>query len=357
MAALLRLAICAAANAEGTEPPYGIQASPADPTEKTAVALVRLRGAGAVSAWPAVEERIQRELSLSNLTVLVVDRRPEGKASLETVLHSALRESTARGAVLVEVTPESGVLLHALFYNPKTSLPEYRRHFLGRGPTPQNAEVAAIKAREAVLAALYEGSLPSYTDDDTAKKTDTSGPSRTSPRESTATRKRVQLYGAFNVVWSPGGVGALGAAGGGLSVRLSRRFALRADGWVSVPRRDIETAVGEAAVRLIAGRLGAAFLFRRLGPLQPAVGVRVGVLNLRSEGRSDTHPVTTVSKPLFLGSAFAEAGFEIAHRVVVPITLAVGALAPGVDILFAGTQEAALNVFMLEAGIGIGVLL
>ena len=306
--------------------------------------------------WPAVEKRIQKELSLSNLKVLIVDRRLEGKASLETVLDSALRESSAMGAVSVTVSPDAGVQLHTLFYNQETGPPEYHRFFLGPSPTHDNMEVAAIKTREAVLAALYTRNPFSYADDDATENTDAS---RASPSQMPrmAARKSIQLYGAFGVAWSPGGVGAMGVAGGGLSVRLSRLFALRADGWISVPRREIKAAVGEATVRLITGRLGAVFLFRRFGPMQPAAGARIGILNLKSEGKSNTHPVTSVSKLLFYGSVFAEAGFEIADRVVVPISLAVGALAPGVDILFAGNPEAALNVFMLEAQIGLEVLL
>ena len=103
--------------------------------------------------------------------------------------------------------------------------------------------------------------------------------------------------------------------------------------------------------------LVAAVSLRRLGPVQPAVGLRIGILNLRSEGKSDTHPVTSVSELLFYGSMFAEATFKIAKRVALPISLGVGAFAPGVDILFAGNREAALNVFMLDANIGIAVLL
>lgn len=323
------------------------------------MALVRLEGCRAVSTWPAVEKRIQKELSLSNLTVLIFDRRPEGGASLERVLESVLRESTARGAILVAVTPDDGVQLHALFYNRDTGIPEYRRHLLGPSPTPETAEVAAIKAREAVLATLFDLSPFAQAKEDTSKKMGASkaSPSRTSLRKETVHRKSVQLSGAFGMAWSPGGVGVMGTAGGGLSVRLSRRLAIGADGWISVPPREIRAAVGKASVQLIAGRLIAAFLFRHLGPLQPAAGVRIGILHLRSEGTSDTNPIATDSGLLFCGSLFAEAAFEIAERVVLPISLDVGAFAPGVDILFAGNPEAALNVFMVEAKIGIGVLL
>ncbi len=296
---------------------------------------------------------------MSNLTVLVFDRQPTENVSFEAVLDSVLRDSSARGAVLVTVSPGDGVQLHALFYNRETGILEYRRHFLGSSPTPESAEVAAIKAREAVLATLYESNPFPYADDDSSQEAETSSasPSRASRREETAASKRVQLYGAFGMAWSPGGVGVMGTAGGGLIVRLSRRFALGADGWLSVPRREIKAAIGEASVRLIAGRVIAAFLFRRLGPVQPAAGVRIGILNLRSEGTSTTHPVASDSNLLFYGSAFAEATFNIAERVVLPISLDIGTFAPGVDILFAGIPEAAMNVFMLEASIGIGVLL
>ena len=356
---LLRFAICQAANAQGAKAPDRTPASPSDPTSTTAVALVRLGSCPGVSAWPAVEKRIEKELSLSNLTVLVFDRQPAKDGTLETVLDSVLRSSAARGAVLVAVSPGDGVQLHALFYNRETGILEYRRHFLGSSPTPENTEVAAIKAREAVLATLYERNPSPYADTAPSRKAETSNasPSRASAREETADSKRVQLYGAFGMAWSPGGVGVMGSAGGGLIVRLSHRFALGADGWLSVPRREIKAAIGDASVRLIACRVIAAFLFRHLGPVQPAVGLRIGILNLRSEGKSATHPVASGSNLLFYGSAFAEAIFQIAERVVLPISLDVGAYAPGVDILFAGVPEAAMNVFMLEANIGIGVLL
>ncbi len=121
---------------------------------------MRLANRPDASTWPAAEKRIEQELSLSNLTVSTFERRHKEDASLETVLDSVLRESAARGAVLVAVEKDEGVRLHALFYNRDRRIPEYRTHFLALSATSDNVEVAAIKAREAVLATLYEG-IPS----------------------------------------------------------------------------------------------------------------------------------------------------------------------------------------------------
>ncbi len=309
-----------------------------------------------------MEERIRRELSLSNLSVSVVEGSSLQQGSMRTMLDSMLRRSAARGAVSVTVSQDEGVLAHTLFYNRETKSPEYHLHFLVPTPKDDTVEVAAIKTREAVFAALYESPPlfgPSETSDasrPTPGASNGASPGKNSS-EPLAARKSVRLTGVFGGAWSPGGVGIMGIIGGDLQIRLPGRFALGAEGWGSFPRREIKASVGAASVRLVSGRVSGAFRFRRLGPLQPAVGLRLGILYLKSEGTSDTHPVASISNVLFYGSMYAEAAVEIAKRLVLPFALDIGAFAPGVDILFAKEPKAALNIFMIEARIGIGVLL
>ncbi len=197
----------------------------AKPTaDKKRVLLVRLADCCVASSRSAAEARIRKELSLSNLTVAVVEGPPQQHGSMQSRLDSLLSRTTAAGAVSITVSPSEGVFLHTLFYNRESKVFEYHRHFLIRRPAPDAVEIAALKTREAVLAVLYESDLrvppetgnpPGATDQASIRPLP-----ETNIGEPSAARKRLRLTGAFGGAWSPRGVGILGIVGGDLSIRL-----------------------------------------------------------------------------------------------------------------------------------------
>ena len=81
------------------------QPSPAEGAEKNGVVLVRRVGCCEASTWPAVEKQIQKEISLSNVNVSVIDNTPTRETPLEAVLDSVLRASTGMDTAVDDADP------------------------------------------------------------------------------------------------------------------------------------------------------------------------------------------------------------------------------------------------------------
>ena len=349
--------------------PCPATAQPSD-TIATDVVLVCLAQCCAPYAWPAAEQRVRRELSLCNLSVTDAD----GPKALTTnnsndnyrvALERARQNASAKGAILIVATPV-GVVLHSLFLTASGHKTEYRYHRLTTAPTEGTVEVAALKTKEAVLAAFYphkETSPPSGSDapaDTSVRKV--KAPAVTvvrapSPKPGQRNSRRIAIQGVSSVAWAPGGIGPIGTVGGKLAFHLSNRIAVGVKGEVSVFSKNIQTDDASASVRVILGRTQLAYLFSSAGPVLPKAGIQMGVEHFRSVGKSATLPVRHTDTTLFMFGLWGELAFVLNRHIHIPFTLGVGAVPPGVQIRFAGKPEANLNILLLEAGIGVTFLM
>ncbi|MBN2525425.1 MAG: hypothetical protein JXR76_03460 [Deltaproteobacteria bacterium] len=345
------------------------------PAKKTVVAVVTLSDCCVDAAWSTAEQRILQELALGDLQVVPYSGNTKSDTGILRTLAMAMSNGDISGAILLSVEKTGEVRLHTRVLNRESGLPQYSRQVLAASPLPEMVEVVAIKTREAVLAALYQAS---HTDGDSSVRLNTATgatkPAAPSQRGITYAEKqqkrrreagpgwqstpwRVHIEAFFGAAWSPGGIGANGHLGGGVSRRLSSRFTVGVDGWGTVLSPTIETRTASATSRLVVGRLFGAFHFRPVGPLRPRMGIRLGVGHLRSTGKSDVIPVTTASVTLFFIGVFSDFKFQLTNRIAVPLSFGIGALPPGIAVRFEGTPQATLKTLVLESHLGIAIQL
>lgn len=343
------------------------------------VSFIRLENCCENASWPAAEERIVRELSLSNLNVTLLDGHQIlhghqlDDESIKLALASALDKTKSRVSFLIFVTPEANVQLFTLFRNPNTSNEEYHQLFLGKRSSDDTAEVIALKAKEAVHATLYDVQNQSLKKSASKELSHNESSDLSQAALDFAQKKRatsvtitdgllrghqwVQVRADFGASWSPGGVGAMGVLGGGLSVRAPHNFSFGAGGWVSVLNKEIKSDTANASVRLIVARFRASYIFRTMGFFLPSIGVRLGIGHLRSKGASDINPVKTASTTFFHSGIFGQVDIFRTNRITIPVSLGVGFLFPGVAVRFAGETQATLGAIIVESSIGIAVII
>ena len=330
------------------------------------VTIVRLDKCCAASAWPAAEERIEKELAISNLTV-TAEHPPAGDIpAWRQLLESALNRTAAKGAILVAVTPDEGVVLHTLFNGSTENgsnidATEYRHQSLAATPRNDAIEVVAIKTKEAVLAALYqrttsEEKSPKKQNRETLKKPSARVSNRTKP-DSQYIQRRLSLAGLFGAAWARGGIGPSGCAAAAVTLHPADRFSFGVRGDISVLNKDIKTTNASASVNLMLGRIQTAYLFTGLGPMFTRVGIHVGVGQLHSDGKSDDLPVRNTSATFLFGGLFGAFSFRINKRIYIPFTLGISALPRTIDIRFSQKTEASIKTLLLEAGIGAALML
>jgi hypothetical protein len=333
------------------------------PNQTVDVLLLSQEACCSEQAWPAVETRIQKELRLSDVNVTVVKAEDSRTDSVRTRLENALQATTARGAMLVTVAEEGAASLHLLL---PADTPAHRNMYisivLSGAPTADAVEIAAMKAREATLASLYQldgksttanvpdlasvkAPVPSSEDIPETKVM----PARDNRRLASGA---VVLSTRLGALWAPGGLGVMGTVGIAFSWHLRKVISFGGSAWMSVLSKDIESRLATASVRLISGRLHCAYQFRPPGVVVPEVGIHAGVLYFQSRGESATVPVRQSRAVLFFAGAFARFRFRISKRLAIPIMLGVGAVPPGVRVRFDGTPRASLKVLLLEASVG-----
>ncbi|MBN2715374.1 MAG: hypothetical protein JXX14_05935, partial [Deltaproteobacteria bacterium] len=193
----------------------------ADRPAAARVVLVHLDTCCPAAAWPEVDGRIQTELALRGLDLSHTIAKGHGDRSYLDILTEAMRLHAARGAILVAVTPDNGAVLHSVFVAAESDVSEYRQYPLVVEPAGTTAEVAALKAGEAVLAALYPQSRAAG--DGGAPLSPAVAVPDKMPRESDAPRSpapvfpnsRYRLSTAVHagVAWAPGGLGPMGVGG------------------------------------------------------------------------------------------------------------------------------------------------
>jgi hypothetical protein len=354
------------------------------------VTLVSLGNCCEDTAWPKAERRIWRELQSSGIQV--VPFNDPGDDRLKKVLEQVVVADRSDGAVALHLSKDGEVLLSMVFIHPKTGRKEFRTVSLGTAPSDKTIEITAIKAQEAVLAALYEeeGRPPERPRDEGNERPIDEGNERTVPPASkpksapvalpsatsrqpndkkpevkrksrtddTPRKHRFGLHADFSLEWSQGGAFPMGAAGGGVSWYLPKHLVIGASASVTVLKKDITRDNASASVQLMLGRIHLAFVFKKLGPIRPVVGARVGAGYFGTTGNSETiTDVTTERAALFYAGGFAELSIALGSRVFIPIHFDIGALPPGVTVRFSGEPVAAVNVLLLEAGIGMEVVL
>lgn len=333
------------------------------PNQTVEVLLLSQEACCSEHAWPAVETRIQKELRLSDVNVTVVKAEDTRTVSARKRLEKALQATTARGAMLVTVADRSGASLHLLFPADVPAHPDiYIAVVLSDAPTEDTVEIAAMKAREAILASLY------HVDANRTTETIPNLPPVKAPVPSSAEipetkvmpdrdnrrldSSAVVLSTRLGAVWAPGGLGVMGTVGMAFSRHLRKVISFGGSAWMSVLSRDIESRLATASVRLLSGRLHCAYQFRPPGVVVPEVGVHAGVLYFQSNGESATVPVRQSRAVLFFAGVFSGFQFRISERFAVPIMLGAGAVPPGVRVRFDGTPRASLKVLLLEASVG-----
>ena len=250
----------------------------------------------------------------------------------------------------------------------------YRRKPLPEPGDPDADVNAAIEATEAVFAGLLELKLISEemlrrgpaapvepeTAVDAGPEIDAGAQTVDAPADAKpdpnaappppARDRRLGLGLGAGVIWSPGGVGPMGAVKLTFDARFVPWLTVRADGWVTVLGKDLKAPDAQATFDAATFRLTAFWEFVRRGPLRPALGICGGGLVVWTTGVGAVEYVGGQETALagYLGGA-GRLGIVIGRWFRLEVGAAVGAVMPEVRVRFAGESVASFGMPMIEA--------
>jgi len=337
-------------------------------TRKTAVLVTRVECCPE-TAWPDAEKRIARELDLAGVNVVSVEGRSDN-GPVEEVLRRTVRRERAAAAITLISSGGTAVTLAIAVRDKRTDAVAYRTLSLDIAPDGDNAEIAALRSLEAVRTSMLktpsdETSSPPEIESsesgrpiDTGALRDTPVPSEVTGPKSAAKPPRWRLHAAFLGQWAPGGIGMRGAVGAGVEWISSLPLSVGVTGRVTAVGRDISSDNATASFDMASARACAAWVPRRLGILQPSLGVALGVGFVWTKGASDTiEAVRTAYTALFYAGGFAEAAIVLSPRIAIPIAVDVGVMPPGISVRFSGETVSKLRMPLIEASLGVALML
>jgi hypothetical protein len=122
---------------------------------------------------------------------------------------------------------------------------------------------------------------------------------------------------------------------------------------------DIQERNDSASFDMALGRLRISYERFIIKRLKAAVGISVGIGYLSTRGRSEKEASTLRSDRAALAyvGGVGEFGLIITERVWLPLTVNIGALPPGVTIIFDDEKVAKVGMPIIEFGMGIAVSL
>lgn len=217
----------------------------------------------------------------------------------------------AEAAVRIRKIPERSAGLVEMFVNQdKSTIASYRKLEISISADRDAAEIASIRAAEAVRAALYELNIIDETDEKQKAIVNVAKPGRKSEQgdekpkavvkgdkpqrkieQGSATEKqdppnpkpgplenddtRSNMLGvltAFAVMGSPGQAGAIGALEAAVRWLPVPELSLRLDGAISLFGKGVESQESEATVDLVVARIVGAWEMEQKGLLRPNLG-------------------------------------------------------------------------------------
>ncbi len=326
-------------------------------TPRRTVVLV-LRECCPHDVWPELDRRILRELSLTGMNVIVDDDDFDGVDPAAELRKRAEKERADAAVTLYR--GDGGVTVELAVVDETANRIRSKTLRLDIEPALDNVEIAALRAQEAVRAALTEETMTGGEVPSQEQAPGEAGPTGdgTPPAEPRKTRWRLDT--AFLGQWAPGGIGLRGAVSAGGMWLSSVGVGIGVSGRVSVVGREVTrpAADARASFDIASARAHLSWLPRPLGVVQPALGVAAGIGYVWTRGSSETiDDVKTERAALFYVGGHLESAFTLTERVVFPLFLDVGVMPPGISLRLAGESAARLGMPLIEVGLGVGVKL
>jgi hypothetical protein len=347
------------------------------------VVLVRMASCCGDSACPNIEALLHDELESTALDFLTVEGTPSDLDGSADRLVERLGENRGVALRLSRAQDGAACEMELWVQGKNADQTAHKTIRLSAASAPDAAVNAAIESAEAVFAALLEMKLiaedalrhpsvasipvepvPRVGATDAIKKNPSAAPPETSaavadkrdekmgerPAPLPPRDKRLGIGVGAALIWSPGGIGPMGAIRLSFDTRPTAWLSLRADAWLTVIGRDIERGSTAATFDAAVFRLVAFFEFLHRGWARPAMGICGGGAVTWSKGVAGGGE----SKEWEVGLAGYAGGAGRFAAIIgewfrAEIGLAVGAVLPEVAVRFSGDDIAAFGLPVLDA--------
>ena len=221
--------------------------------------------------------------------------------------------------------------------------------------TDDTAEIVAIRAVEAVRVAIVDSVEVVPEPEDPRKNVSVRVDSKLPKKE----RRNLRLFATFSGEYSPGGTGFMGGPDIGVTWLFLKWLSFGFDAANLPIGSDIQEKDDSASFDMTLGRLRISYERFIVKRLKAAAGISVGIGYIMTRGRSEKEAVTLRNDRTVLAyvGGIGEFGLVITERVWLPLTVNIGALPPGVTIIFDDEKVAKVGMPIIEFGMGVAVSL